>query len=446
MDSRKAQDAHMSGATHTLLHDALGVRARENPQKPCLIAGSRSYSYAELQATAESLARGLISRGLVPGDRVAILMENGFPCVAAIYGALMAGAVFLTIHPQTKVEKLAFLLENSSARFLLTDVALADQVCPLLLRNDVNVAAVVVGLEGSAREGAWALPCVHPWSDVLKIGPALQGKLRASGDLAALIYTSGSTGQPKGVMMSHASMVFACGSLIHYLKLGAEERILNILPLAFDYGLYQLLMTVHLGATLVLEQSYTFPASLLTLIEKEEITVFPGVPTVFAMLRSMHKRRPFEFPLVKKVTNTAAALPKEFLPDLAEMFPKAQIYKMYGLTECKRVSYLEPGLLAHKPGSVGQAIPGTKAFVLRDDGSFADPHEVGILHVQGPHVMLGYWGRQDLSDEMLRPCEVEGERVLCTHVAHAGDFRTCPDRNRLRVQGRDPSRDHGLTK
>jgi acyl-CoA synthetase (AMP-forming)/AMP-acid ligase II len=149
-------------------------------------------------------------------------------------------------------------------------------------------------------------------------------------------------------------------------------------------------------------------------MRETRVTVFPGVPTVFAMLLAAHGREPLCFPDVVRVTNTAAALPDDFALRLREVFPNALIYKMYGLTECKRVSYLEPELVDAKPGSVGKAIPGTEIYLLTADGKEVSTGEVGILHVRGPHVMLGYWNRPDLTDVMLKPGKLPGERVLCT--------------------------------
>jgi len=171
---------------------------------------------------------------------------------------------------------------------------------------------------------------------------------------------------------------------------------------------------VRLGATLVVERSFTFPAQVFARMRETRVTVFPGVPTVFAMLLAAHGREALCFPDVTRVTNTAAALPDDFAVRLREVFPNALIYKMYGLTECKRVSYLEPELVDAKPGSVGKAIPGTEIYLLSPDGKPVPAGEVGILHVRGPHVMLGYWNRPDLTDFMLKPGKLPGERVLCT--------------------------------
>lgn len=232
-------------------------------------------------------------------------------------------------------------------------------------------------------------------------------------DPAAIIFTSGSTGFPKGVTMTHQAMVFARDSIVEYLRLGSDERIINVLPLAFDYGLYQLLMTVSLGATLVLERSFTYPGAVFARILKEKVTVFPGVPTVFAIMLSMHKSSSLCFPSVSRVTNTAAALPPDYTAALREVFPNALIFAMYGLTECKRVSYLEPEFIDVKRGSVGKAIPGTEMFLLSPQGLEVGPGEAGILHVRGPHIMSGYWEDPEATAKMLKPGPLPGERVLC---------------------------------
>ena len=440
-----------------LLQDFLLRAVDRHPDKCVLVAGGERYSYRRLLDDAAALAFALRARGLVPGDRVLIYMDNTWPCVVSICGALLAGGVFLVVNPQTKADKLRFILQDSGARALLSDGHLAKVLLPALAEGGhpslaegaslaegerpsvTQGASLTEGGQPSATDGtsnAEGAEGGHP-SILVSSGQAPQGftafdallaegreAARAAGsalpdparipiDLASLIYTSGSTGSPKGVMMTHQSMVFAAESISHYLRLGPGDRILNALPLAFDYGLYQLLMTLRLGATLVLERSFTYPAQVLKVLEEEEATVFPGVPTIYAMLLSLHRRKKLSFPTVRRITNTAAALPKEFLRELSEIFPNALIFKMYGLTECKRVAYLEPEDLPHKPDSVGKAIPGTQVSVLDEAGRPVPPGEVGVLHVRGPHVMLGYWNREDLSREMLREGPLPGERMLC---------------------------------
>jgi amino acid adenylation domain-containing protein len=393
-----------------LLHEALELSTTRPgfPDKVAVVVEGKPYTYGMLLEQSLRLAAALRARGLTRGDRVAIYMDNTWPCVVSLYATLLAGGVFSIVNPQTKADKLEFILNDSGARILLTDGHLAKEFLPALPQVRQPLAVIASGQLPASSS-------IEAFDDLVRdTSPADSTREIIPLDLAALIYTSGSTGNPKGVMQTHQSMVFAAGSLIEYLRLSAEDRILCVLPLAFDYGLYQLLMSIQLGATLVLERSFTYPAQIFARMQEQEATVFPGVPTIYAMLISSHGRTPLCFPHVKRVTNTAAALPDEFVLKLREIFPNALIYRMYGLTECKRVSYLEPELAGEKPGSVGRAIPGTEIYLLSPEGKPVPPGETGILYVRGPHVMVGYWNRPDLSEHMLKPGKLPGERVLCT--------------------------------
>ena len=392
-----------------LLHDSLFARAAESAEKPAVVVEGQPYTYSQLQEATLRLSGALRARGLQRGGRVAIYMDNTWPCVVSIFATLAAGGVFLVINPQTKADKLEFILRDSGAIILLSDGHLAPVLTTVLSEADSLHAVICSGKPFDTETAVEAFddviaasPPIAPASDIIPL------------DLAALIYTSGSTGNPKGVMQTHQSMVFAAGSLSEYLRLAAHDKILCVLPVAFDYGLYQLLMAIRLGATLVLERSFTYPAQIFARMNEQGVTVFPGVPTIFAMLLSTHSRSPLQFPQITRVTNTAAALPDDFVTRLREIFPSALIYKMYGLTECKRVCYLEPELADSKPGSVGKAIPGTEVYLLSPEGEPVPPGASGILYVRGPHVMAGYWNRPDLSERMLKPGKFPGERVLCT--------------------------------
>lgn len=388
-------------------------------QRTALVAQGRSQTFGALLAAAQRFAGALRDRGVGRGDRVALYLENSPASAAAIYGTLIAGGVFVLVNPQTPAGKLAFILEDCGARALIADDALRGKVEEALRGLSAPPAVLSSGTprgEGSADALEAVLAGVRPLAEAVPVIPL---------DLAAILYTSGSTGVPKGVMQTHQAMVFTLGSLIEYLRLGPDERIFCALPLSFDYGLYQLLMAVALGACLVLERSCTFLGLVLERLRDEEVSVFPGVPTLFATLIAAHKRSPLSFPAVKRVTNTAAALPDEFTVSLREIFPQALIYKMYGLTECKRVSYLDPALIDAKPGSVGKAIPGTEVYLLSEAGQPVLPGQTGILYVRGPHIMAGYWNRTDLTDRMLKPGKLPGERVLCTHDLFRTDEDGC---------------------
>ena len=402
-----------------LLQDSLTISAAQYAEKAAVVTADERVTYAELRDRALRFASLLQEVGVRRGDRVAIFLENSVDTVAGIYGALYAGAAFMVVNPQTKEDKLHYMLADSGAAAVLSEGRLASMAAglmtdPATVLPDL-LTIVFAGATEPVRPAVGANPrlTVHHLRTWTSTEVADPGTIPL--DLAALVYTSGSTGNPKGVMLSHQNMVFAQGSLVEYLRLDASDRILDLLPLAFDYGLYQALMAVHLGATLVLERTFAFPAAIVKRVVDEGVTVFPGVPTVFATLLSLHRNTSIAMPSVRRYTNTAAHLPDEYVPGLLEMSPGALVYKMYGLTECKRVCYLEPELVLSKPSSVGKAIPGTETYLIGEDGQPVGPGVTGILHVRGPHVMLGYWNLPAETEYMLKPGKYPGERVLCTH-------------------------------
>ncbi|MFO1431869.1 MAG: class I adenylate-forming enzyme family protein [Candidatus Competibacteraceae bacterium] len=394
-----------------LLQDTLRHSAGRLSEKTAIVSGQDRLSYARLWQHSVQLANRLQQLGIRRGDRVAIFLDNTWRCAVAFYGTLLADAVLVTIGPQAKADKLAYILNDSGATVLIAEGHLRRVFLPAVRRTNALDTVIVTGTvpaEADFRmlgfdQALAGMP--------VEMAPAANITL----DLCALIYTSGTTGEPKGVMHTHQSLLFAVQSLVEYQRLEEADRILCVLPLSFNYGLGQLLMATYLGATLVLETSVTYQAQLFQRLQTEAITVFPGVPTLFAMLLATHASRPLCFPQVKRITSAGAALPAGFHSRLQEIFPQAEIYRMYGLTECKRVSYLPPEQIEQKPESVGIPIPGTEVRVLDDNGRPVKPGEIGKLYVRGPHVMLGYWNQPEKTATMLDPGPLPGERLLCTH-------------------------------
>jgi acyl-CoA synthetase (AMP-forming)/AMP-acid ligase II len=412
-----------------LLGEALALSYQRNPEKIAASFQGKEYTYAELYSSAKNLALHLYCMGIKKGDRIAVFMNNSWQCAVSVYGITLAGGVFVLINPQTKANKLQYILEDCSAKAIIAEALLKHELLKIVKNSDESINVI---LSSPKANGDYPFR----FSDFDDIIQKKQENVRLPyiipNDLAALIYTSGSTGFPKGVMMTHQSMVFTSWSLIEYLRLDENERIMLVLPLAFDYGLYQLIMSVTIGGTLIIEHSFNFPPTIFRQIEELQPTVFPGVPSIYAIMIATYKKTGITFNSVRKITNTAANLPSEFVSDLKKIFPNALIFKMYGLTECKRVSYLEPELVDQKPNSVGKPIPGTEVFLLSAEGKPVEPGETGTLYVRGPHVMAGYWNKEDLTNEMLKPGPIPGERILCAH-----DQFKIDDEGFLYFQGRN---------
>ena len=191
-----------------------------------------------------------------------------------------------------------------------------------------------------------------------------------------------------------------------------NEALLAALPLSFDYGLYQVVMAFMFGGTVVLEKSFVFPVKVLERMAAEKVTGFPIVPTMAAFLTGMSNIGGFDLGSLRYITNTAAALPVEHIKRLSRIFPQARLFSMYGLTECKRVSYLPPEELMRRPSSVGKAIPNSEVFVVDGDGREVAPGEVGELVVRGANVMQGYWNSPELTSRTFRQGSHPWEKVL----------------------------------
>lgn len=376
-------------------------------EKTALVAGSKRLTYAQLDAMSDHLAAGLIAQGVQRNDRVLVFLDNCWEAAVAIFAILKAGATFSPINASTKADKLAFMAANCGARAVISQPRLAD-----VLQEAMNLGATFPLIVLTER--STALSQAADFGELLVSTVAQPLNIGIDLDLAMLIYTSGSTGRPKGVMMTHANTEAAATSITTYLENTSDDIILNVLPLAFDYGLYQLLMSVKVGATLVLEKSFAFPQAIFNIMRTKRVTGFPLVPTMAAMILNMKDLEPGSFPTLRYITNTAAALPPAHITRLRELMPTTTIFSMYGLTECKRCTYLPPAYLDDKVGSVGIAIPNTEAFVVDDDGRPVPPGEVGQLLIRGPHVMQGYWDNPEATAKALRPGPNPWEKVLYT--------------------------------
>ncbi len=297
--------------SHTLVNNFLEHSAAVYPDKVALIHGEKRLTYAEIDSSANKLAAAMIDTGIERGDRVAVFMDNSIEAVISIFAVLKASAAFMVINHTMKSEKLEFIMNNSRARIILTQGSREGVIlkikCPHLK------AIISTGPRNSG------LPMIS-YEEIIDSSAERQVKSKCINlDLASIIYTSGSTGNPKGVMLSHLNMVSAAGSITTYLENNENDKIMNVLPLSFDYGLYQVLMAFKISGTVVLEKSFTYPYPVINTMIKEKITGFPGVPTVFAMLLQMKNIDNYDFSSIRYITNTAAALPISHIKRLNEL-------------------------------------------------------------------------------------------------------------------------------
>jgi len=216
-----------------------------------------------------------------------------------------------------------------------------------------------------------------------------------------------------------------------YLENSEDDVILSVVPMAFDYGMYQVIMSCGFGGTIVLERSFAFPQLILRKMAQEGVTGLPVVPPTASILLGMKGLQPGGFPRMRYITNTAAPLPPAHSRRLQEIFPSVRIFSNYGMTENIRGTYLPPEEIHNRPSSVGKAMPNTEAYVVDEGGKRLGPGQVGELVIRGPNLLKGYWRNPEATDQALRPGPHPWEKVLYT-----GDLFLADEEGYLYFQGR----------
>ncbi len=348
-----------------------------------LISRDASFDYAALDKLVGRLAAALLKRGPIGGDRIASWLPKTIETCIVPLAAARAGLIHVPINPILKRAQVAHILEDSGARQLITSPERAQTLidsdlpadCQCWFETDVKAAI----------KSAEPLPLSSHDPD----------------SLAAILYTSGSTGRPKGVMLSHANLWLGAVSVAHYLGLNRHDRTLCVLPLSFDYGQNQLFSSWAAGAASV-PLDYMVAKDVVRAVERHAITTLAGVPPLWLQL--VEAAWPEETAAkLKRLTNSGGALSPSLVARLSALFPKADIYPMYGLTEAFRSTYLAPAEVMAHPTSMGRAIPFAEILVVGADGRVAADDEPGELVHAGPLVAQGYWRDGERTSERFRP-------------------------------------------
>ena len=404
----------------TLVHDWLSRTARLLPDKEALVCGQDRWTYKALDLYSSHLASALVNMGVQRQDRIVVFLDNSAETVISLYGILKAGGIFVILASSVKGRKLRYILKNSGASVLITHTSKA-RVVRDALDSDLSLRKLIWVGPTNAIPPQF-VPDSSRWEEIFSDLSAARAKYPDTRilprcidvDLAALIYTSGSTGEPKGVVSTHQNMISAAKSIIQYIGNTQEDVILNVLPLSFGYGLYQVIMSCMFGGTLVLERSFLYPHVVLEHVTKEKVTGLPLVPSMAAMMLKMQNIHEYDFSTLRYITSAGAALPVKHLRSLRKLVLQAKIFNMYGLTECVRVSYLVGQELDKRPSSVGIVMPDCEVFIVDEAGNEVAPGEIGELVVKGSNVAQGYWNAPDLTGKVFKNGLYPVGRILYT--------------------------------
>ncbi|WP_150303788.1 acyl-CoA ligase (AMP-forming), exosortase A system-associated [Pseudomonas saliphila] len=373
---------------------------------PALMWRDQTLDYAQLWTQVEAFAGSLQALGVQRNERIAVYLPKQPETVIALFGSNRADAVFVPVNPQLKALQVGHILRDAGVRWLVTSAQRASQLTDIL-DGCAGLAGVILvdkTAELPIRTIVWAeLPVAPP-----------QPSKALDCDMAALLYTSGSTGQPKGVMLSQRNLLVGAQSVAEYLGNTAEDRLLAVLPLSFDYGLSQLTTAFLCGGSVVL-LDYLLPRDVIKAVARYRITGLAGVPPLWQQLAELEW--PNEARCLRYFTNSGGRLPAATLQALRAAQPQALPYLMYGLTEAFRSTWLPPQQIDDKPGSIGVAIPNAEVLVVREDGSLCESGEEGELVHRGALVGMGYWNDPSRTAERFRPAPCQPQEQPSVELA-----------------------------
>lgn len=349
----------------------LAESARRVPDTVALVEGERRLTYAQLWLQARRFAHALRERGLVPGERVALLCPSTVEFVRAYYGILAAGGVVVPVPTLLRNQEIEYLLGDANARFLVAHPSLSHDSDALAVTTRVDVVSPEVA--GDAAQRTYIA--------------------RAPEDIAVLFYTSGTTGHPKGALLTHLNLVMnATVNAFDATPFQRDDVVLGCLPLFHTFGqTVAMNATFRVGATLVLQPRFD-AAGAIALMNREHVTTFFGVPTMFQRLTDA-ARHAAALPALRMCVSGGASLPLTVLESFEQTFGTS-VFEGYGLSETAPTAAVNQPAFGSRPGTVGHAIWGVEVEIA--DADVADRIELldagtrGEVVVRGHNVFAGY--------------------------------------------------------
>ena len=372
----------------TNLSSLLDQATADHPDRPAIKMDDLVLSYAQLREAAGRMSALLTSLGVEPGDRIGIMLPNVPAFPIAFYGALAADAIVVPMNPLLKSREVAYYLGDSGARALIAWHQFAGEAA-----------------KGAADAGAALITAETPDLTGLldELAPATTQPQRHDDDNAVILYTSGTTGRPKGAELTHASLVRNAEISARTLfDVGPDDVIMGCLPLFHVFGLTcGLNVAVASAATLTLLPRFD-PAKALDILQRDRVTLFEGVPTMYAAILHLPQADPAKARTLRACASGGAAMPVEVMRGFEEKFG-CIILEGYGLSETSPVASFNHPDSERKPGSIGTPIEGVQMRLIDDEwNTVSGKDAIGEIAIRGHNVMKGYWGKPEATAEAIR--------------------------------------------
>lgn len=397
------------------VHDLISESTKKFPSGIALTLKNKQVNYQELNNSVNSAADSFKALNAERFQRIGIYLPKTIENVISMFACSKAGSVFVPINPVLKATQVKHIANDCDIKIIITNKGRFKSLLPMLKELPKLSTIIITDIDSSEIEVSEHVSIIS-WSSFINLTCDRQDpQPLTSSDMAAIFYTSGSTGKPKGVVLSHSNIVLGAKSVAQYLKNTADDKVLAILPLSFDYGLSQLTTSFSVGAECVL-LDYLLPNDVIKAIIKHKITGIAAVPPLWSQLSKL-KWPENTSNSIRYFTNSGGVLSTTNLKQLRTLMPNASPYLMYGLTEAFRSTYLSPDQVDNKIGSIGKAIPNAEILVVRKDGSECGIDEIGELVHKGPLVSLGYWNAAEKTAERFKRAPGQPKEIVNPELA-----------------------------
>lgn len=352
-------------------------------------------SYRQLASSVSNMASSLYyNYGIRKGDRVALMLRNGFEFVTSFFALARLGALAVPLNTALKSEELAFPIKDSGSTLLIMEPEFYELIAEVSSRIEVK-HIFTTGSESTAKTVAF--------SELLKREERAPVELEVDEmDSAVILYTSGTTGRPKGAILSHRGIIASAmnNAQLCHLRVG-QDKMLVVAPLFHITGIAMTLCSaIYSGIPIVPVKRFK-AVDTLKIIEEEKVTVMLGVPTVFWLMLNAPEFQRYNLSSLRCLAAGGSATPEDLLKRCAEKLPGVQLLPGYGLTEANGMTHSTISIdeALRNPGSVGRAVPIIDAKVVDSSGKEMPPGQPGELLVRGCQVMKGYWNNPEATRE-----------------------------------------------
>ncbi len=399
------------------LFELLENSSKKYPGRTFIKSGGADWSYSQVYSMSMGIAGHLQRCGVRKGDRVVVFCENSIQYVIAFFGIIRLNAVAVPVNPARMSESIGFIINKCSPRLIAANNSTIEKLNKLNDKPDVrilNIDACDISVD-----------CPENALDTDR------------DDAAMILFTSGTTAYPKGVTLTHGNLLSNTEAIIEYLRLTPEDSILMTLPFTYSYGNSILLTHASVGAALVLENSSAYPYKVLEGIKNHEVTGYSTVGSYINLMLGCIRNSGTDtdtgtkpdhdfFEKLRYITFAGESVNYEDVVFINRKYPHISIYVMYGQTEASaRLSYLSPGLIYDRPGSIGKGLCNVELRVTDEEGNPVKPGQLGEITAFGPNIMKGYWEDPAATEEVLRDGWL-----------HTGDIATVDEDGFIYIKGR----------